>query len=350
MKRLLAIIACAILLALVCIQLYSRFVDPDTQFFLRAAAMSDSWAEQIHAAERPVYVMTGGSEARSGVDPQLMLDEFGIPLVNAAGAAGHGLRANAAAAFKYLKPGDTLVLSILGASGTDILPSSSGVKINVYRQGLSAFDSGMIEPGLENAGKFLSSDVRAMFVLLTRYFGRSKRLYKYNEQTVVHPSGWMEIQYREMDNYKPNAPETVECPAPLAENSEFMQTLQRLQDYCRSRGIRFLVSIPVKCEHESLRAENAMKALCITRHGIPVLKDERLGCLPISTDFSDTPLHLNAKGAAENSRLLARLLQNNSYWTEKELTDVLHAMGGNPDAPPANKQDPPENETPRTNP
>ncbi len=340
MKRLLAIIGCAILLALVCIQLYSRFVDPDTQFFLRTAEASDNWAERLHAAERPIYVLTGGSEARSGVDPQIMLDEFGMPLVNAAIGAGHGLQANISSAFKYLKPGDTLVLSILCTDDVDIPPSSNGVKINVYRQGLSVFDSGMIEPSMENAGKLLSSDVRAMFVLLTRYFGRSGRLYKYNEQTVIHPSGWMEIQYREMDNYKPAAPRESECQPPLAKDSVFMQTLQRLRNLCQSRDIRFLVTIPVGCNHESLRPWYAMKALCITRLGIPVLKDERLGCLPVPTNFADTSAHLNPKAARENTRMLGNLLQNNTTWTEKELVDILSSMGWNADGTPITKQSP----------
>ena len=350
MKRLLAIIGCAILLALVCIQLYSRFVDPDMKFFQRTAEASDAWAEQIHAAERPIYVLAGGSEARSGVDPQIMLDEFGIPLVNAAGAAGHGLRGNAAAAFKYLKSGDTLVLSILSTSDVNIPPSANGVKINVYRQGLSAFASGMIEPSLDNVGKLMSSDVRAMFVLLTRYFGRSGRLYKYNEQTVIHPSGWMEIQYRGMDKYKPTAPNASECPAPLANGSAFMQTLQRLRDLCQSRDIRFLVTIPVGCSHESVRPWHAMKALCITRLGIPVLKDERLGCLAVPTDFADMINHLNAKGAAENTRLMAHLLQNNVCWKEGELEETLHAMGWNADGTPISGTPAQHHETSQTHP
>lgn len=338
MKRLLAIIGCAILLALVCIQLYSRFVDPDMQFFLRTAEASDVWAEQIHAAERPIYVLSGGSEARSGVDPQILLDEFGIPLVNAAGGAGHGLQANAAAAFKYLKPGDTLVLSILSTEDVNVPPSANGVKINVYRQGLSAFALGMIEPSLETAGKLLSSDVRAMFVLLTRYFGRSGRLYKYNEHTVIHPSGWMEIQYREMDNCKPITPNASKGLAPLANDSVFMQTLQRLRDCCQSRDIRFLVSIPVGCTHESLRPRYAMQALCITRIGILVLKDERLGCLPVPSNFADTPAHLNPEAAAVNTRMLGTLLQNNTTWTEKELVDILSSMGWNDEGTPITKQ------------
>ena len=337
MKRLLAIIACSIALALICIQLYSRYIDADTQFFLRAAAASDSWAAQIHAAERPIIVLAGGSEVRSGVDPQILLDEFGIPLVNAAMGAGHGLRANAAAAFKYLKPGDTLVLSILCTSDTDIPPSSSGVKINVYRQGLSAFDSGMIEPNLENAGKLLSSDVRTMFVLLTRYFGRSGRLYKYDEQTIIHPSGWMDIRYREMDSYKLVTLEAPKLLVPLAEDSLIMQALQCLHSHCQTHNIHLYVTIPVECVDESVKAIHAMTALCITRQGIPVLKDERLGSLTTPTDFADMSAHLNAKGAAENTRILARLLRDNVFWTEEELVAVLHSMGWNADGTPANQ-------------
>lgn len=340
MKRLLAIIGCAILQALVCIQLYSRFVDPDMKFFQRTAEASDAWAEQIHAAERPIFVLAGGSEARSGVDPQIMLDEFGIPLVNAAGAAGHGLRGNAAAAFKYLKSGDTLVLSILSTTDVNIPPSANGVKINVYRQGLSAFASGMIEPSLDNVGKLMSSDVRSMFVMLTRYFSRSGRLYKYNEQTVIHPSGWMEIQYREMDKYKPDVPRASECPTPLANDSAFMQTLQRLRDHCQSRDIRFMVTIPVGCNHESLRPQYAMKALCITRLGIPVLKDERLGCLPVPTEYADMTVHLNPEGAKENTRMLGDQLQNNTTWTEKELADILSSTGCQDEGSPITKQSP----------
>lgn len=337
MKRLLAIIACSIALALICIQLYSRYIDADTQFFLRVAATSDSWAAQIHAAERPIIVLAGGSEVRSGVDPQIMLDEFGIPLVNAAMGAGHGLRANAVAAFKYLKPGDTLVLSILCTIDTDILPSSSGVKINVYRQGLSAFDFGMIEPNLENAGKLLSSDVRTMFVLLTRYFGRSGRLYKYDEQTIIHPSGWMDIRYREMDSYDPITQKAPKRLVPLAEDSLLMQTLQCLHSQCQTHNIHLFVSIPVGCNDVSERAIHAMTALCITRQGISVLKDERLGCLPVPTDFADMTYHLNAKGAAENTRILAHLVQKNCFWTEGELEEILHAMGWNSDGTPANE-------------
>ena len=337
MKRLLAIIGCAILLAVVCIQLYSRYINRDMHFFLRAANASDAWAEHIQAGNRPVYVMTGGSEIRSGVNPQIMLDEFGIPLVNASGAAGHGLQANAAAAFKYLKPGDTLVLSILSTIDTNIPPSASGVKINVYRQGLAALDSGMIEPSLESAGKFLSSDVRDMFVLLMRYFGHLGRLYKYDWKTVIHPSGWMEIQYREIDSYMQEAPKSTRRLVPLADESLLIQTLQRLQSYCEKHGIHLIASLPVECMSESYRAQTAMNALGIVRLGIPVLKDERLGCLPDPRAFADTMDHLNAEGAAENTRILARLLRDNIFWTEEELEAALHSMEWNADGTPANQ-------------
>ncbi len=327
MKRLLLIIGCAVLLALACIQLYSRFIDRDMRFFLKVAEASDEWAEQLHAAERPVYVLAGGSEARSGVDPQIMLDEFGIPLINAAEGAGHGLQANANVPFKYLKPGDTLILSILSTDDVNVPPSASGMKLNVYRLGSKVLSPGMIDPSFQNAEKFFSSDAHSLFVLLTRYFGKSGRLYKYSEQTVIHPSGWMEIQYREMDSHIPAAPKARAEIQQLEDGSEFIKVLQQLAKYCQGQDIRLLASIPVGCNHESSRAQYAMQALCITRLGIPVLKDERLGCLPVPSDFADTSAHLNSKGAAENTRIIAQLLKENRFWTEQELIGILQAAG-----------------------
>lgn len=327
MKRLLLIIGCAVLLALACIQLYSRFFNPDMRFFLEVAEASDGWAEQICASERPVYILAGGSEARSGVDPQIMLDEFGIPLINAAEGAGHGLQANANVAFKYLKPGDTLILSILSTDDVNVPPSASGMKLNVYRMGARIFNSGMIEPSIRNTGSFLSSDMRSLFTLLTRYFARSGRLYKYDKQTIVHPSGWMEVQYREMDNYIPETLPPGTQLAVLDGKSLFIRILQKLRDHCESKNISLLVSIPVGCNDSSLRPLYAMQALCITRLGIPVLRDERLGCLPVPTDFADTTAHLNATAAEQNTRILGRLIKEKRYWTEQELLDTLQGMG-----------------------
>ena len=88
---------------------------------------------------------------------------------------------------------------------------------------------------------------------------------------------------------------------------------------------------------ESYRAQTAMNALGIVRLGIPVLKDERLGCLPNPRAFADTMDHLNAEGAAENTRILARLLRDNIFWTEEELEAALHSMGWNADGTPANQ-------------
>ena len=334
MKRLLLIIGCAALLALACIQLYSRFIDRDMQFFLKVAEASDGWAEQLHAAERPVYVLAGGSEARSGVDPQIMLDEFGIPLINAAEGAGHGLQANIVLAFKYLQHGDILVLSIVNTADENIPPSAGGVKMAVWRMGTAAFDSGIIEPDIVNAGKFLSSDMRNMFTLLTRYFTRSGRLYKYDEHTIVHSSGWMEVRYQEMDKFAPTKlPPGTKLPI-LNETSQIMKTLRKLQDHCQENNISLIVSIPVGCNDAGMRAAYAFQALGITRLGIPVLRDERLGCLPVPTDFADTPAHLNAKAAAENTRILGRLIKEKQYWTEQELLDTLQGMGYRADGTP----------------
>ena len=334
MKRLLTIIACAILLALVCIQLFFLYVDPSQRFFSSAMEASDSWAFQIHANERPIYVFAGGSEVRSGVDPRIFLDEFNMPMVNAGVAAGNGLQANVALSCKYLKPGDTLVLSILSTNERDIVPSASGIKMAVYRLDASVLDSGIMATSARTAAQFLASDAHAFFILLARAIKPSGYLFKYYEQTIIHPSGWMEILYREMDGYKPTKVSVPNHLQQLDKNGVCASTLQKLQEYCTQKNVRLIVCIPPRCNPDALRAQYAMTALCITRLGIPVLKDERLGCLPVPTNFADTPAHLNTEAVAENTRIIARLLQKNSFWTEQELVDFLHSAGYQPDGTP----------------
>jgi hypothetical protein len=77
-----------------------------------------------------------------------------------------------------------------------------------------------------------------------------------------------------------------------------------------------------------------MHALQITRMGIPVLKDERLGHSTNNKLFADMGLHLNAEGAEWNSRIMARLIKDNSYWTEQEILNKMQQMGFTEDAIP----------------
>lgn len=322
MKRLLLIIACAALLAETCIQLYNRFLNPDLQFFLKVAEASDTWAEHIHAADRPVYVLAGGSEARSGVNPQILLDEFGMPLVNAGESAGYGLQANAALAFRYLKPGDTMVLSILNTSDINVPPTSEGIKISFYRMGTGVFSCGHIKPCIQNLAKLVQPNFRSFAVWITRYFAKNGRTYKYQEKTIIHSSGWMEIQHRDMAGYKPYyVKQTIQylpSTSPL-----FIAALHDIKEACTARGIRLVITIPRACNLPDSREQIIHDCLEYTKMGIPVIKDECLGCLPDSDFFADTPVHLNAKGAREYSMMLGEALRDNRFWSRKELEELL---------------------------
>ena len=57
----------------------------------------------------------------------------------------------------------------------------------------------------------------------------------------------------------------------------------------------------------------------------------------LHTDYADVPGRLNTGGAAENTRTMARLLQNNTIWTEEEHTAILHSAGWNADGTPATR-------------
>ena len=322
MKRLLLIIGTAAFLALVCAQLYNRFLNPDLQFFLKVAEASDAWAEHIHAADRPVYVLAGGSEARSSVDPQILLDEFGIPLINAGEGAGYGLQANAALAFRYLKPGDTMVLSILNTSDINVPPTSGGIKISFYRMGTGVFSCGHIKPCIQNLAKLVQPNFRSFAIWITRYFAKNGRTYKYQEKTIIHSSGWMEIQHRDMARSKPlsRKPSAV-C---LSETSPLLiATLQDIKKACTMRNIRLCITIPWSCQHTERRKEIAQDCLEYTKMGIPVIKDEYLGCLPNTAFFADTHVHLNAKGTGEYSMMLGEALRDNRFWSRKELEELL---------------------------
>lgn len=333
MKRLAAYVTTGIFLALAAIQLYSRFGVACNNFFFRATYLSDAWEQQLRKQQdgKPIYILAGGSEARSGIDPAILHDEYGIPLVNAGQNAGYGLAANTAAATRHLKPGDTLLLSLLSTADINIPPSSEGIKMAVYLTGYQAFSYGIIRLSALNFKKFLVSDIIHNAVAINRYFMRSGRLFKYEQQTVLHKSGWMEIQYDTMRHYTPapfQEPDRLTSIRPGGECETFLRNLSRS---CAANHNRLIIMLPVTCACGQARAVDAMLAHQCTRMGIPVLKDERLGCDENAEIFSDLPCHMNKAGAEANSRKLGAMLKENVCWTEEELATILANMGWDTD-------------------
>lgn len=92
--------------------------------------------------------------------------------------------------------------------------------------------------------------------------------------------------------------------------------------------------IPVGLSNYYEIKRRLMHALQLTRMGIPVLKDERLGLTVNNKILADTYYHMNAEGADWNSRIIARLLKEKSYWTEQELLAKMKELGFTEDGTP----------------
>ena len=323
MKRLLLIIGTAAFLAQVCIQLYSRYFNPDVAFFLKVAKASDQWAEQIGFRDKPVYILAGGSEARSGIDPEIMLNEFGIPMINAAEGAGYGVMANTTMACRYLKQGDTLILSLLSTNPGNYPPTADGLKLAAFCMGSKTFSTPFIQFSPQNLKKILIGNATSMFVAATRALIPGKPLYKYNARTVIHPSGWMEIQYRDMVRYIPHKFDRPNQLNDFQKEQSITQFLSTLSEYTRMKGVNLVISLPWACRDEMAREQSALTALRLTEMGMKVLKDPHLGCQPDSALYADMAVHLNATGSRMATGSMAKALQTESYWTEQELEEIL---------------------------
>lgn len=323
MKRLLLIIGTAAFLAQVCIQLYSRFLNPDVTFFLKAAKVSDEWAGQIGAKEKPAYILAGGSEARSGIDPEIMLNEFGIPMINAAEGAGYGIMANTVMACRHLKPGDTLILSFVSIDPDNYPPTADGLKLAAFCMGSKTFSTPFIQFSPQTLKNLLAGNAPSMFTAATKAIIPGKPLYKYNERTIIHPSGWMDIQYRDMVGHPPCKFDRPNRLKDFQKEQSITQFLSTLTEYTRMKGVNLVISFPWVFYNEMAREQSALTALRLTEMGMKVLKDPHLGCQPDSALYADTAFHLNATGARMATESMAKALQNESYWTEQELEEIL---------------------------
>ncbi|MBE6415361.1 MAG: hypothetical protein E7032_02385 [Akkermansiaceae bacterium] len=322
MKRLIICISAGIIIALVLSQLYSLYLHPEICFFRDADATSTRWEQQLRQQGHTCYILGGGSEIRSSLSPRIMQQEGGIHAVNTATAAPFGLAANAAIALNHLQKGDTLVLSVISVSDENAKAKEGGIKLVVQLFGKSAFTRGGIPFNPDSLLAMISSDAGNMFVTAIRKLTRGYS-YIYSVQSTVHPDGWMEIHQRGMEK----AAIPAAKPTDLRVSPTCTGILMHAKNQCREIGADFVVMLPVGYTNLHETPLRLLHALQITRLGIPVLRDERLGRMTDTTKLADTTYHLNAEGTVENSRIIAHLLAAKSYWTEAELLERLRALG-----------------------
>lgn len=327
MKKLLLVICVALILGIACAGWFNRYVYPDSCFFHAAAEKTDRWEPMVRtmAGGRPIYIIAGASEGRSGVDPAILVSEYGIPAINAAMAAGFGLKVNMSLALDYARPGDVLIGSLDPALPQKI--SAEGMRMAWSRLGWRMLGAELLKPTVEEWLDLLVSDSRQISVYAARRLLMPERLYRYYRHTVLYESGWMEIQYTNIQSLPCPPPESEQKLIPAPPTEAFITWAQELQKTLRDRQLDLWVWYAPLMSHPAYRVQRALEALQLTRMGFNVLRDDTFNVYADGSLFSDRRFHASAKGTAMNTHKLGRLIQKPYFWTEEGLILWLKQHG-----------------------
>lgn len=330
MKRLLALCIPALILGLLWNYIFNYHISHSLLFWERCAKVSDKWAENLRKDNSPCYVFVGGSETRTTIDPEQLLQLYGIRAITSAGPIGFSFPCNFEATTKYLKKGDTLVVSFPVAT-FNAKPSKAGLKFLWKRMGVHMFDDGIIRPNYSNIRSLIMGDGGIFsFTLIKAAFTKGP-VYSYTRDSRIHRSGWMEVTRSRPIKLKPSYP--PRAPIPHLTQVEVAQ-LRHLSEACKQRGVNLLFRRHLEYRGEEDRAVQALCILDLVRAGYKVLKEERLGCETAPSHFSDTFNHLSAYGTQVYMQELGKAIKNHAYWTEEELIEKLREYGrdaeGNP--------------------
>lgn len=323
MKKLIIATVAAFIIGLVWNYAFNYYLMPDFRFWTRCAETTDVWAEQLRQSPEPCYVFAGGSETRTTVDPQQLMDEYGLRAINAAEQAGYSGICNAEVALPYLRPGDTMIVSLSGynLSGR---PKKNGLRFAWHRMKTAMFADGLLHPTYSNLRTIFAGDSASLCLCIIKGLFADDPVCHFERDAVIHPSGWMEVR---MNDEWSKTPPHLRNHQILPFSHSALAAFKRLEAICRKRGAQLILMVHLSHVAPDVRAQEASNALSATRHGFRVLKDERLGSEPRGYYFAETLNHQNAAGVRKHMRIIGNALKNELYWTEDELIDELHRMG-----------------------
>lgn len=327
MKKLVAAVFVAFVIGVIWNYLFIYYLLPDTRYWMRCAETSDRWAEALRKTPEPCYVFAGGSEMRTTVDPQQLMDEYGIRAINAAQQAGYSGIVNIEVATVYLRKGDTLVHSL---SSYDLSepPSKTGIRFAWKRRGAAMFNNGLLKPNFSCMRTIVAGDAGCLSLCVIKGLFSGDPIYRYDRDSYIHPSGWMEVR---LDSEWHRAPRTFSSNHIYPLSPSALSGFRRLEEICHRKGAHLLLMACLYHRAPEARAAEAYMALSAIRNGFCVLKDERLGCEPRGNLFSDTVNHQNAEGVRRHMHIIGHALKHQLYWTESELIEELHRMGWSED-------------------
>ncbi len=331
LKRLL--ILCLIALGLgigtnVCFVLY---LNPDFNFFEKLAKTSVAWEQKLRPHHPHVYVLAGGSSGRAGIDPQILLDEYQIPLVNAAMGAGYGLDANVALTRKHLRANDTLILNIepgLLIGKKAVTTELMGVRMLFHQDPRGFYQTPLINWTSETYLAPFLGNSRELASYITKRLTRPKdELFAYDTESRILPSGRMDVITTVSWHPTAYTSETAPSLSKYDLAAAATQSYKRIQEMAKAQNVQVIAMIPRQYAHESFRAHTLWLALQLTRLGLPVIHDPLVGVITSTALLADTAQHLNTQGAVEHSRQLGESLQKQRFWSEQELIDELRKRG-----------------------
>jgi hypothetical protein len=304
---------------------YTVWLNPEVRFYSQLSEAQDAWSRKTETEHTNKVVIYGGSSCMFAIDGKLMLQEFGLPVVNRGLAAGMGVKVLTLHALEDLKRGDTLIVALEpGQLTATTEPTSLGTQFSyavghpdwITRDTLAMPSKGWVSsllalrPGsyhtLTLIGKMLKG--RPMY----RYAVADER-----------PSGWMVTAVRLPIQGPPGHGDRL--------SDDVLKFLPALRDWCQERGVRVAYSMPwAYCPPnvlEYFRERNARTLSEIAEH-IPVLQDPALGASTDATLFADTVWHLTEAGAALRSAQLGRAIQEWHLWSAPGLqssTGIVHS-------------------------
>lgn len=334
MKRLLLFILLGLMAGVIFTQIYDEFMDPGANCFARAAEKTDAWNEKLRCeSAEPCFVFAGGSEVRMCLDPRLMKDEFGVRVINAGGAAGFGVRCNAVLGVDYLRPGDWLVVSFRDTRlGENCGMTTDGIKFCWRRLGWRMFDTPIIPMTRDTLSHVLRGRSADLSMYATKKMVSPDKMFKYDTNTVLHESGWIENFYTLKDGvFRQFFGHNRHIDSYVEWDDHMLLFLRQLQDACAARGARLAIFLFPEASYENARTFSAIIAYQFVAAGIPVVKEPTFGRFSNQEYFADLTCHLSPQGVRFFSRSLAgALAQPHPFWTLSELESYIRAHGYEP--------------------
>lgn len=300
--------------------LIDRKINLEVEFFYELSKVTDQWANSLREKGGCCCIVAGGSEIKTTIDPEKIRELYGVNVINAGNHAGFGPVCNAATAFQYVREGDVFILSTYCGTNVEDIPVL-GAKYALRRLGSKLYDNGIMPKDVRIITKALAGDTVMMALFAYMYNqGRvdDRHWYSYPQTARIHRSSLLEILIDGEFELPKGKPSIVS----FIRRREYISLCKKIQAICMKKNVDFMVLIPVRYDREESRGRNAQLALQLTKAGIPVLKDPRLGAVPDKDYFSDTCYHLKRKGIDDAARILGPAIKNRVYWSENELNGI----------------------------